>query len=112
MKKSSKTMGQRLHDLRLQKHLTQEQMGEKLSLSTSAYCKIEYGETDLTLTRLFQIAGVLGMTPLELFKALCGESRPQADSEVAELRQAVKRNERTIEQLCRRIEALELKLQG
>ena len=37
--------------LRMEKNLTQEQMGEKLNLSTSAYCKIEYGETDLTLTR-------------------------------------------------------------
>ena len=47
-----KIVGQRLQMLRLEKCLTQEQMGEKLNLSTSAYCKIEYGETDLTLTRL------------------------------------------------------------
>ena len=47
-----KIVGQRLQLLRMEKNLTQEQMGEKLNLSTSAYCKIEYGETDLTLTRL------------------------------------------------------------
>ena len=56
-----KIVGQRLQLLRLEKDLTQEQMGEKLNLSTSAYCKIEYGETDLTLTRLNKIADALGM---------------------------------------------------
>lgn len=41
-----KIVGHRLQMLRMEKNLTQEQMGEKLNLSTSAYCKIEYGETD------------------------------------------------------------------
>ena len=61
-----KIVGQRLQMLRLEKCLTQEQMGEKLNLSTSAYCKIEYGETDLTLTRLNKIAEVLNMSAVEL----------------------------------------------
>lgn len=39
-----KIVGQRLQLLRLEKNLTQEQMSEKLNLSTSAYCKIEYGK--------------------------------------------------------------------
>lgn len=34
-----KVVGQQLQLLRLEKNLTQEQMGEKLNLSTSAYCK-------------------------------------------------------------------------
>ena len=42
-----KIVGHRLQMLRMEKNLTQEQMGEKLNLSTSAYCKIEYGETDV-----------------------------------------------------------------
>ena len=57
--KLKKIAGQQLQLLRLEKNLTQEQMSEKLNLSTSAYCKIEYGETDLTLTRLDKIAKVL-----------------------------------------------------
>ena len=44
--KLKKIAGQQLQLLRLEKNLTQEQMSEKLNLSTSAYCKIEYGETD------------------------------------------------------------------
>ena len=56
--KLKKIAGQQLQLLRLEKNLTQEQMSEKLNLSTSAYCKIEYGETDLTLTRLDKISGI------------------------------------------------------
>ena len=41
--KLKKIAGQQLQLLRLEKNLTQEQMSEKLNLSTSAYCKIEYG---------------------------------------------------------------------
>lgn len=62
-----KIVGQRLQLLRMEKNLTQEQMGEKLNLSTSAYCKIEYGETDLTLTRLNKIAEVMNMSAIDLF---------------------------------------------
>lgn len=65
--KLKKIAGQQLQLLRLEKNLTQEQMSEKLNLSTSAYCKIEYGETDLTLTRLDKIAKVLGISALSLF---------------------------------------------
>lgn len=43
-------------------------MAEKLHLSTSAYCKIEYGETDLTLTRLNKIANIFELSPTELFR--------------------------------------------
>lgn len=67
-----KIVGQRLQLLRLEKNLTQEQMSEKLHLSTSAYCKIEYGETDLTLTRLNSIAEILNMSALELFSKIEG----------------------------------------
>ncbi len=63
-----KIVGQRLQLLRMEKNLTQEQMGEKLNLSTSAYCKIEYGETDLTLTRLNKIAEVMNMSAIDLFR--------------------------------------------
>lgn len=36
--KLKKIAGQQLQLLRLEKNLTQEQMSEKLNLSTSAYC--------------------------------------------------------------------------
>lgn len=121
-----KFVGQRLQLLRLEKNLTQEQMGEKLSLSTSAYCKIEYGETDLTLTRLNKIAEVLNMSALDLFRKIDGNSystnsvtigtsigvaRDLKIESPVDLRELIKANSKMIDMLCRRIEMLENKLQ-
>lgn len=124
-----KIVGQRLQSLRLNKKLTQEQMGEKLNLSTSAYCKIEYGETDLTLTRLNKIAEVLNMSALELFNKIEGNvyftnsgtmgigitkdysSGHNVNNEAADdLRELIKANSRLIDMLYKRIEFLENKL--
>lgn len=68
-RKFKKRVGQRLHLLRVEKNLTQEEMAEQLHLSTSAYCKIEYGETDLTLTRLNKIAAIFGVSQQNFSKA-------------------------------------------
>lgn len=117
-----KTVGQRLQLLRLEKNLTQEQMGEKLNLSTSAYCKIEYGETDLTLTRLYRIAEVLEMPALALFRQI--DNSPLApkgyeasstvkndnkeyETNPSDLRELVKANSRLIDLLCKRMDSLE-----
>ena len=118
-----KIVGHRLQMLRMEKNLTQE-----LNLSTSAYCKIEYGETDLTLTRLNKIAEVLNMSALELFNKIdgnvyvnntgtigtnigvakdCSTVRIEA---AEDLRELIKANSRFIEILCKRIELLENKV--
>ena len=121
-----KIVGQRLQMHRLEKCLTQEQMGEKLNLSTSAYCKIEYGETDLTLTRLNKIAEVLNMSAVELFSKIdgntyfyqpidCGFVGIARDSSTIKvesnesLRDFVNANTQLIKMLCKRIEILENK---
>lgn len=121
-----KLVGQRLQLLRLERNLTQEQMSEKLNLSTSAYCKIEYGETDLTLTRLNKIADVLNMSAVELFTRIEGDTYNNypkdygrvwitRDSSIVnvdnndDLRELVKSNSRLIEVLLKRIEDLEKK---
>ncbi|HAI67921.1 MAG TPA: hypothetical protein DCM38_00620, partial [Gammaproteobacteria bacterium] len=41
------------------KNWTQEEVAEKLGISTHAYAKIERGETDVNLSRLQQIAKVM-----------------------------------------------------
>lgn len=79
-RKFKKKVGQKLHLLRVEKKLTQEDMAEQLHLSTSAYCKIEYGETDLTLTRLNKIAVIFGVSPTELFKSIVEETTSDAGS--------------------------------
>lgn len=120
-----KIVGKRLQLLRLEKHLTQEEMGVKLNLSTSAYCKLEYGETDLTLTRLNQIAAVFHMSPVELFSKIeencsfydnkdCGfvgiannGSTVNIEEKDNMLRELLQANTRTIEMLCKRVDLLE-----
>lgn len=121
-----KLVGQRLQLLRLERNLTQEQMSEKLNLSTSAYCKIEYGETDLTLTRLNKIADILNMSAVELFTRIEGDTYNNypkdydrvwitRDSSIVnvdnsdDLRELVKYNSRLIDVLLKRIEELEKK---
>lgn len=104
--------------------MTQEQMSERLSLSTSAYCKIEYGETDLTLTRLSKIAEVLCMPTSELIFRIVDDSSSDplkrypststgcctpTTGETDDLRQLVKANSKLIDMLCKRIEMLENK---
>ena len=118
-----KIVGHRLQMLRMEKNLTQEQMGEKLNLSTSAYCKIEYGETDLTLTRLNKIAEVLNMSALELFNVYVNNSGTIGTNigvakdcssvhiEAADdLRELIKANSRLLDMLYKRIELLENKV--
>ena len=111
-----KIAGQQLQLLRLEKNLTQEQMSEKLNLSTSAYCKIEYGETDLTLTRLDKIAKVLDISALALFSHISKNMHSYSDNNnenenavpnYDDLRELIKANSRIIDLLCKRIDLLE-----
>jgi len=44
---------------RLQKGLSQENVGDLLGISTTAYGDIERGKTEMTLPRLYQIAEIL-----------------------------------------------------
>lgn len=122
--KLKKIAGQQLQLLRLEKNLTQEQMSEKLNLSTSAYCKIEieYGETDLTLTRLDKIAKVLGISALSLFSHIDKSMNPNTDNscknnsnndsayDLNDLRELIKANTRIIDLLSKRIDLLEQRL--
>lgn len=119
-----KLVGQRLQMLRNERNLTQEQMSEKLALSTSAYCKLEYGETDLTLTRLNKIAEIFNMPATELFNRIEGETNfnnchnfigyAEHNQTVNvgnqdDLRELVKQNSMLIASLTKRIEFLEQK---
>ncbi len=121
---NKKMVGQRLHLLRIEKGLTQEQMGEMLNISTSAYCKIEYGDTDLTLTRITKIADTFGMSEMELFGKITNNSMGYDYHEsslhsvtyerslikhIDSLKELVKSNSKLIDHLSKRIVELEKK---
>lgn len=59
---------ERIRMLREAKHLTQEDMAGRLSLSPNGYAKIERGETRLNLPRLEQIADIFEIDIVELIQ--------------------------------------------
>ncbi|GAB3313792.1 hypothetical protein GCM10027299_01150 [Larkinella ripae] len=76
------TIGTQIRLLRQQKGYSQENMADMLGLSTTAYGDIERGKTDLTISRLQQIATALGTTAPQL---LSGDVQPQPELYPAEV---------------------------
>ena len=52
-------IGQRIRKIRAAQLASQNTIAEKLGITAGAYAKIERGETDPSISRLFQIAEVL-----------------------------------------------------
>ena len=63
---------EKIRSLREFKKITQEELAEKLAMSTSGYSKIERGETRLDIERLQRIANILEVYVFDLM--------PQNDS--------------------------------
>lgn len=59
-------VNEKIRFLREHQHLTQDEMAERLGMSTNGYAKIERGETRLTIPKLEQIVEVLDTDILEL----------------------------------------------
>lgn len=60
---------EKIRILREMNHLSQEDMAEKLNMSSSGYAKIERGETKLYLEKLQQIAHILNIDIIELINS-------------------------------------------
>lgn len=56
----------KIRAIRTQQKISQEQMAERLELTTQAYSKIESGKTKLNLDRIQQIAHILNIDIAEL----------------------------------------------
>lgn len=63
------TLNKRIKFLRNIKGWTQEDMAEKLKMSVIGYGNIERGDADIALSRLEEIAKLLGVELQELFSA-------------------------------------------
>ncbi|MFZ6025920.1 MAG: helix-turn-helix domain-containing protein [Bacteroidota bacterium] len=63
-----KAIGQRIRELRRSKDYSQENMAAELDITPGAYAKIERGETDPSVTRLIQIAGILEVDVASFFR--------------------------------------------
>lgn len=57
---------EKIKELRKKRHISQEEMAEKMNMSSSGYRKIESGVSRITQERLQQMADILGVSPFEL----------------------------------------------
>ena len=102
------TVEEKIRLLRLQRGFSQENMADLLHLSTTAYGDIERGKTELTLSRLTQIAEVLGLSPVallteEAFPATVIDPPGDAERELETLRLTVEKQQIELDKL--RLEA-------
>ena len=60
------TVTEKIRQYRILKGFSQQNLADELDLTIAGYSKIERGETELTISRLSQIAGILDIDISEL----------------------------------------------
>jgi transcriptional regulator with XRE-family HTH domain len=63
-----KIVGNRIRKIREEQSFTQENIADELNITHGAYSKIERGETDVQVTRLYDIAKILKVEVVDFFK--------------------------------------------
>lgn len=77
-----KTIGDKIRYFRNLKNWNQEETAHRLNISLPAYSKIERNITDVSFSRLNQIAKVYGITVIELLSV---SSKPLEQSDLQKL---------------------------
>ena len=62
-----KELGKNIRQIRLTKHITQENLSLESSISRSHIAMIEAGKRDITVSALFKISRALNVTMKEIF---------------------------------------------
>lgn len=78
-------IGQRIRALRKEKKLSQEQLAEKVWISTTHMSHIENGSTKLSLPVLVDLAAALGVSTNEILSGQGKESRGEDYAQVKEI---------------------------
>lgn len=78
-------IGQRLKKARQNKHLTQENLAEKLDLSVAFLSRIERGSSHINLKRLNQICDILEISEGQILNGSSGNSKNYLNEEFTEL---------------------------
>ncbi len=100
-------VGYRIRKLRESKDYSQENMAGELSISTSAYSKIERGITDPSIGRLDQIAKILGVQVTQFLQEGAGENKIQEKEKIYGSGYATKEE---IEEITSAIKQLKLEM--
>jgi transcriptional regulator with XRE-family HTH domain len=61
---------ERIRYLRVRAELTQANVAEKLAISQAAYCRLEKGEIEFTISKLFELSDLYGVSASELLEHL------------------------------------------
>ena len=80
-------IGQRLKKARQNRHLTQEDLAEKLDVSVAFLSRIERGSSHINLKRLNQICSILEISEGQILNGSSGDSKNYLNSEFTELLQ-------------------------
>lgn len=78
-------IGERLKKARKEKHLTQEQLAEKIDVSIAFLSRIERGSSQINLKRLTQICEILDITEGDILNGTSSKSAKYLDAEFASL---------------------------
>lgn len=62
----NQTLMAKIRQLRELKGYSQEVLAAELGITKRAYSKLERGDTQLTVTRLYEISNILGMSPRDV----------------------------------------------
>lgn len=65
-KDKNSVIAERIKLIRMQKEISQSKIAKALNLTTTAYCRIENNQTQLTINNLFKISEVLNSSIQEL----------------------------------------------
>lgn len=67
-KEIQKKVGENIEHIRLLKRKAIKEVASSINLSGSGYRNIERGITDISVSKLFQIAAILGVQPVQLLE--------------------------------------------
>ena len=89
-------IGQRIKKARQNKHLTQEDLAEKLDVSVAFLSRIERGSSHINLKRLNQICDILNITEGQILNGSSGNSKNYLNAEFSELLKSSSSEEQTL----------------
>lgn len=78
-------IGERLKRARKEKHMTQEQLAEKIDVSIAFLSRIERGSSQINLKRLSQICEILDVTEGDILNGVSSKSAKYLDNEFVDL---------------------------
>lgn len=121
-------VNEKIRFLRENKNLTQDQMAERLGMSTNGYAKIERGETRLTIPKLEQIVEIFDTDVLELMSLgekivyfqdsdnhsinIINPTSQDLTAEIIQLKQTITHQQEILEAKNQLIEAQKLQLES